>query len=240
MTIDKLLKESKLPAVEKEILLAYVLRKDRSYLKGFGEKVVSSDRVTKYRNLIARREKHEPIAYILGYKEFYGLKFLVNSSVLIPREETETLVTNILKVTKGGKLTVVDVGTGSGCIAIALAVNNPDLTIYATDKSSQALKVAKKNAVLHKVDKRITFLESDLLDDLKIQVDIFGANLPYIPTRNWEVLPSEIKNFEPRLALDSGKSDKELYDKLFEQSAKILKPGGKVFYEIAGEIFTRP
>lgn len=236
MTIAKVFKNSSLPLVETEILLAAALNKDRSFIKSFPETILS--RTEKYKTIkfIDRRLKHEPISYILGFKEFYGLKFLVNENVLIPRPETENLVEQILKFSANRNLTIIDVGTGSGCIAIALAVKNPRLTIIATDISQQALKVAKKNAKFHQVENQVKFIQSDLLAKVSQKVDIIAANLPYIPTRNWTNLPVEIKNYEPRLALDSGKSSTNLYHKLFQQSLKQLKPNGTIFYEIDGDI----
>ncbi len=239
MTIKEILKQSKIKGVETEILLSAVLKKDRSFINAFPETILSKVQENRVNDFIDRRTKNEPIPYILGFKEFYGLKFLVNQDVLIPRPETEKLVEQILNHTSKERhqnLTVADVGTGSGCIAITLAIKNPKLHIIATDTSSQALAVAIKNAKLHQVENRIKFIESNLLEKVNEKMDVVATNLPYIPTSNWERLPAEIKYFEPRLALDSGKSAYILYHLLFEEAAKKLNPGGVIFYEIDGSI----
>lgn len=239
MRIDELLKQSKIKTIETEILLAAVLKKDRSFINSFPETILSNPQENLVSNFIARRAKNEPIPYILGFKEFYGLKFLVNQDVLIPRPETEIIIDKILLLQENlgvEPLVIADIGTGSGCIAITLAVKNPKLHIIATDISSQALAVAIKNAKLHQVENRIKFIESNLLEKVNAKIDIVAANLPYIPTENWEELPAEIKYFEPRLALDSGKSASILYHLLFEEAAKKLNPEGVIFYEIDGSI----
>jgi len=239
VNLKEVLKNSQLPLVETEILLAAVLNQDRSFINSFPETILTKLQEKDITGFITQRSFSEPIPYILGFKEFYGLKFLVNKSVLIPRPETEKLVEEILAYClkqKNQNLTVVDVGTGSGCIAITLAVKNPKLNIIATDISPQALEVATKNSRLHQVENRIKFIQSDLLEKVSSKLDIIAANLPYISTTNWEKLPKEIKNFEPKLALDSGKTTMLLYKKLFKQAAKKLNSAGAIFYEIDGDI----
>lgn len=236
MKISSIINDSNLPLTETEILLSTVLNKDRSFLNSFPETKLTKDQEQKVNNFIKRRSKHEPIPYILGFKEFYGLNFLVNENVLIPRPETENLVERILQFSARQSLTIVDVGTGSGCIAITLAVKNPKLKIIATDFSPQALKVATKNAQLHQVESNIKFIQGDLLEAVNEKIDVIASNLPYIPTERWEKLPIEIRNFEPQLSLDSGRNALVLYQKLFEQANRKLNPNGTIFYEIDGDI----
>lgn len=241
MTIGKAINSSKLPQTETEILLANILGKDRSFVNSFSETKLTRNQKDKFTQFTQRRLKSEPLAYILGYREFFGLNFLVNKHVLIPRAETENLVEAVLSYTKNSEredLKLIDVGTGSGAIAISVAVNNPSLSVIATDISPEALKVAVKNARLHQVHTKIKFLKSDLLENLKQKVDIIAANLPYIPTKKYNGLPEEIRLFEPKLALDSGESDSSLYQKLFLQAREKLKPKGVIFYEIDGDILS--
>ncbi len=231
MKISELLKESSL---EKEILLAFILKKDRSFLSAFPETNLTTSELKSFTELWQRVGDNEPLAYLLGYKEFFGRNFLVNKNVLIPRPETEDLIEEVLKYSQDKVLTVVDVGTGSGAIAITLKLENPNLNVFATDISSTALSVAQKNAKLYGQTGKITFVEIDLLANFSDKADVIVANLPYIPTKNWQKLDTQIKDYEPRLALDSGVSKLVLYEKLFSQAKDVLKPGGVLFYEVDG------
>ena len=235
--IEDVLAKKELPALELEILLAALLNKDRSFLNAFPETALLSTHEKRLQRLIKRRITSEPLPYILGYKEFYGRSFLVNKAVLIPRPETEDLVTAVLKFAKNKPLTVLDVGTGSGAIAVTLLLEQPNLTIIASDIDPKTLQVARKNARLHQVGSKIKFIQSDLLAKIDQSVDIIATNLPYVPTEKWKNLPSEIRDFEPRLALDSGRSALELYQKLFRAAQSKLNPSGKIIYEVRGEIF---
>ena len=236
LTIATALKKSKLPLTETEIILSHIIKKDRSYLNAFPEKKLTSKESFLFENFVRRRERSEPLAYILGIKEFYGLKFFVNSSVLIPRPETERLVAEALAFLKTkSKPIVVDVGTGSGCIAIAVGKSSPKISLYATDISSQALLIAKKNAVSNKVH-NVKFLKTNLIEEIPNNIDLLLANLPYIPTINWRSLPANIRNFEHRIALDSGKNSMNLYKKLFDQARKKLKHDGRILFEMDGDI----
>lgn len=168
----------------------------------------------------------KPKAYQRGWVEFCKLKFKVSPDVLIPRPETELLVDEVVRTarsllpTLNYQLTVIDLGTGSGCIAISLARKIPAVKIIAADISPKALKVAKQNARFHQVEEKITFLESDLLQNLIIanaKYSIVVANLPYIPSARIPYLDSSVKDYEPHLALDGGKDGFDLYRKLFDQ-----------------------
>lgn len=230
-------KVSNSPALDTEILLSHVLKKDRAFLFTYPEKKLTHSQEKKFKNLIVRRKKHEPVAYIVGYKEFYGLAFFVNHDVLIPRPETEKLVEKVIAHLKTKscqlKTSICDLGTGSGCLAIALAKNLPNIQIWATDISRSALKIAKINAKMHRVSKHIKFVCSDLFSKIpqKIKFDVIVANLPYLSQKQYKVAQLEIKKYEPQLALVGGKTGMEIYKKLLSQSKNHLKKGGKIFLE---------
>lgn len=161
----------------------------------------------------------KPSQYIKGWVEFYKLKFKVTPDTLIPRPETELLVDEVLKF-KGKELTVLDMGTGAGNIAISIAKNSLDVKIIATDISAKALKIAELNAKLHGVSDKIVFIQSNLLSSLRLHPDIIVTNLPYIPSARIPYLDSSVKDFEPRIALDGGPDGFDLYRKLFKQLKK--------------------
>lgn len=226
------------PALDAEILLSYVLKKNRAFLFTYPEKKLTLSQEKNFKNLLARRKKHEPIAYIVGRKEFYGLDFFVNCRVLIPRPETEELVKNIIDYVQDTRYqirdtVICDVGTGSGCVAIALAKHLPCAKIWACDISKSALKIAKINAKTHRVSKHIKFVCSDLFSKIphKIKFDVIVANLPYLSQKQYQNVQPEIKKYEPRLALIGGKTGMEIYAKLLQQSKNHLKSGGKIFLE---------
>lgn len=159
-----------------------------------------------------------PKQYEQGWAEFYKLRFKVSPDVLIPRPETELLVDEVLNFAKDHPdLTVLDLGTGSGNIAISLSVNNPNLKIIASEVSGKALDLAKLNSQFHSVEKEIKFVVSDLLSDIKEEPELIVTNLPYIPTERISYLDSSVKDFEPLIALDGGEDGFELYRKLFAQ-----------------------
>lgn len=181
-----------------------------------------------------------PIQYQKGWTEFFKLKFKLTHDVLIPRPETELLVEEIINFAKSEsnianrlstndprstiidqRLTIADIGTGSGCIAISLAKNIPNSKIIAIDISPKALEVARKNAKFHKVDKKILFLENDLLAGVKVMPDVIAANLPYIPTYKLMYLDPLVREFEPKLALDGGSDGLDLYRRLVQQIKEI-------------------
>ncbi|MEX0616906.1 MAG: peptide chain release factor N(5)-glutamine methyltransferase [Candidatus Woykebacteria bacterium] len=242
MTIKEALAANPIDKIEAEIVLSGLLRKDRSFLYAHPEFRLSKTRTSKLTSKLKRRERGEPLAYILGYKEFYGLKFYVDKRVLIPRQETEELIEKVFNWIKKKNLTapsICEVGTGSGCIAVTLAKLAPSAKIYAIDIDKHALEVAKKNAKLHGVSEKITFLQGDLLTPLSEKVDLIVANLPYIPTKKISSLQGELRDWEPRVALDGGTDGKELYLKLFKQAMNFLKPSGVIFYEVDGQVFKK-
>ena len=182
--------------------------------------------------LVGRREGGEPLAYILGRREFYGLDLLVTPTVLIPRQETELLVDTILELGGGRSgLTLADVGTGSGAIAVAAAVNLPGSRVYATDSSEAALRVAKDNCRRHHVEDRVELRHGDLLHPWDVPVDLIASNPPYVMTGEIEGLDREVRR-EPIEALDGGPDGLGVMRRLFEQAPAALRPGGAMLVEI--------
>jgi len=195
-----------------------------------------------YRQLIERRARHEPVAYIVGYKEFYGLDFHVDRRVLIPRPETELLVERAIELASGirdrdyglgvDSLILADVGTGSGAVAVSLAVNLPQAMVYAIDASAEALEVAAINCCRHAVEDRVHLLQGNLLDPLPMPVNLIVANLPYVREDELAELPPEIKCYEPLSALDGGPDGLSYIRHLLAQAEGYLKPGGAILLEI--------
>jgi release factor glutamine methyltransferase len=187
---------------------------------------------------VTRRALREPLQYILGTQEFCGLEFDVNPAVLIPRPETELLVQEVIRrLPRGGCPTLVDVGTGSGCVAVTLARALPSARIYATDLSVQALETAKRNALRHGVDSAICWLEGDLLAPLAggacdSAVTAIVANPPYIRESEWNGLQLEVSGYEPRMALVAGATGTELHERLLNEAASFLAPGGLLAMEL--------
>jgi release factor glutamine methyltransferase len=191
-------------ALEGEILLRHVLKIDRARLFTTLDSNVSSSEVDTLKKMVQRRVKGEPSAYITGNKEFYGLDFIVNRQVLIPRPETELLVEQAINLCRNYKYkTIVDIGTGCGTIAVSLAVNIPSVKIYATDISNQAIKVTEQNCLKHGVKDRITLLQGDMLEPLLESIDVIVANLPYV--READIPGQGPLSFEPQLALNGGR-----------------------------------
>jgi release factor glutamine methyltransferase len=224
-------REIEAPDLESEILLRYLLKIDQAALFLNFETQLNPQIETEYNHLIERRLKGEPIAYITNNREFYGLDFFVDSRVLIPRPETELLVEEAIKFTKNHSVTTVaDIGTGSGIIAISLAVNLPETKIYATDISDSALEVARINCLRHHVEKQVRLSKGDLLSALPEPVDVLIANLPYVTKEDMAKMPSA--KFEPVLALDGGINGLDQVFRFCEQLNTKIKPGGYVLLEI--------
>ncbi len=219
-------------------LLAHALGLKHHELASRGEQEVSADEWARVESVISRRVAHEPLQYILGSQEFCGLDFTVNSAVLIPRPETELLVQEALK--EGGFVegsVLVDVGTGSGCIAVTVATVLNGMTILALDHSAAALAVAKKNAERHGVGDKIIWKEGDLLSplyecELAGRVDVIMSNPPYIPESLWNELQPEVRDFEPKSALVSGPMGTEFHERLLQDAREFLVPGGLLAMEL--------
>ncbi len=223
------------PHTEAERLLAHVLRIERTTLLAHPEWDLKQAETHDYVNLVSQRATGVPLPYLLEETEFYGLTFSVTPDVLIPRPETERLVELSLAWIRGHRYPrVIDVGTGSGCIAVALAVMVPDLRIYATDISAAALHVARSNARRHNVDAHVTWLQADLLTPLTSPLDLIVSNPPYVSEREWEMLPTSVRK-EPGLALLAGTEGLDVIRRLLAQAARRLSATGCLLIEIGEE-----
>ena len=258
--------------LDSEVLLSFVLNKDRTYLYTNSEKPILPEEHKKFKELIERRGRREPLSYITGCKEFWSLNFKVTQDTLIPRPETEILVQAVLDIirgnnppsppfSKGGKRgnNILDIGAGSGNIAVSIAIKLPDSHIFAVDKSDSALSVAKENAIIHNVAGRITFLKGDLYIPFNPHTspltspfsppseggerevvkggegglfDIIVSNPPYIPTGDIEGLMPEVRDWEPKWALDGGKDGLEIIRKIIKDAPLFLESGGFIAMEI--------
>ena len=192
------------------------------------------DQVKQYRLMIEKRSQRIPLQHITGSREFMGLEFFVNEHVLIPRQDTETLVELILKDYKDRKPVILDMCTGSGCIAISLSKIGGFDRVTAVDLSKEALKVAKRNADVLLGPGRITLIESDLFQAIEPEsrFDIIVSNPPYIPTEIIQELQPEVRNFEPMLALDGREDGLYFYRQLDSEGRRFLNPGGSIYFEI--------
>ena len=246
------------PRLDAEILLAHALGMTRAQLHAHTQSQLSSAELDCYRQLIERRARREPVAYIVGHQEFYGLDLFVDSRVLIPRPETELLVEKAIEISQRQSVVadvcksrrserrlssevyrnqasgsvVADVGTGSGAIAVSLAVHLPQAQVYATDASPAALEVAACNCRRHGVEDRVRLLQGHLLEPLPEPVDLIVANLPYVSQAELAQLPPEISRYEPREALDGGPDGLDCIRRLLVQVGVHLKSRGIVLLEI--------
>lgn len=216
--------------LEAEWLLTAATGMDRVGLYLNFEKPLTDEELANYRAMVARRGKREPLQHILGTQEFYGLEFEVTPDVLIPRHDTETLVIEALRLMPGARA-VLDIGTGSGCIAVSMAKALPAAKVMAVDISAAALEVARRNAGRHGVE--ITFLHGSLFDSLHdVTFDLILSNPPYIPSRAIESLQPEVRDFDPRTALDGGLDGLDFYRTLIPSSLEYLTPGGWLLVEV--------
>ena len=222
------------------VLLCHLLGIDRTRLLTKSDQQIEEPNYQSYLQLIERRAAGEPLQYIIGHQEFYGLDFIVTPDVLIPRPETEFLVEQVIKLSGESHLIeplIVDVGTGSGCIAVAIATSRPNAKIIATDVSASALAVAQKNAERNGVGGRIEFLEGDLLEPLfgrglESSVDILASNPPYVEEGRPELVQREVRDWEPHTALFGGADGLNFYRRLLADGLKYVKPGGYLVCEI--------
>jgi release factor glutamine methyltransferase len=220
-----------------ELLLANALGLNRAGLLARSRDQMPESVRDSFDDLMHRAAAGEPVAYIVGEREFYGLAFAVRPGVLIPRPETELLVEHVLAFAKDGNRvdTIVDVGTGSGAIAIALAVNLPTARVLAIDRSLKALKVAEENVRRHAVEARVELLLGDLLSGLGGEHDVVVANPPYVPTEQIATLQRQVREWEPRIALDGGVDGLDPHRRLLTQLPGRLKEGGLMLMEIADD-----
>ncbi len=237
----QLLDEAGIPdaCLEAELLVAHVLRCRRTRVLTHPEAPLTPCQVAWLERLLQLRLKRWPLAYLTGHREFYGLELRVNRAVLIPRPETELLVdaareqaARLAQRRGSSRLAIADVGTGSGAVAIALAKHLPDATIYATDASELALRVAAFNCRRHGVTWQVHLVHGDLLEPLPGPVDLIVANLPYVATGEFPSLMPEVRDYEPRMALDGGPDGLDVVRRLLAQAPGRLNPDGSVVLEI--------
>lgn len=234
---------SESPRLDAEVLLAEAKGCQRIDLYTAFDQVPPEDQLAKFRAWIKERAAGKPVAYLVGYREFYSLSFQVNQHVLIPRPETELLVTlavDALSELNSDSAAVCDVGTGSGCVAIAIA-KNAKCSLTALDISAEAIALAEQNAVEHQVQQRIQFLQSDLFaacDDSQ-KFDLIVSNPPYIGTAEMESLAPDVKDFEPHAALFAGEDGTDVIQRLVDQSRSHLNPGGQLMFETSPIILDR-
>jgi release factor glutamine methyltransferase len=231
------------PRLCAEMLLAYQLKTTRIKLYLDFDKPLNEKDINEYRVLIQRRLKREPVQYITGMQEFWSMEFNVCPPVLIPRPDTEILVEQAISILKNkmapdetGTLSVLDIGTGSGAVAVSIAKELPDVEIWATDVSPDALEVARGNASKHSLDARIRFLESDLFssfNNMTQSFDVILSNPPYIPREDYDSLPPEVGQYEPRTALDGGEGGLFFINRLILEAKDFLKTGGWLMMEMA-------
>ena len=222
------------PRLDAEVLLMHYLKTDRLQLCMHPERELPEEECAGFSLWVDRRRRGEPVAYITGEKEFWSLPFEVNRNVLIPRPETECLVEEVLKYygREGGPLRIIDLGTGSGAIGVALAAEIPSAHITATDSSRGALDVARRNADRHGVAGRMEFLEGNLFASAVGEFDVIVSNPPYIPDDVYLLLPEGIRAFEPREALIAGPDGAAFHREIIREGTARLKPGGWIFLEI--------
>ncbi len=229
---SRLAQASFTPQLDARLLLEFVLRREHSYLVAHGEESLDIQQKEQYERLLHRAELKEPIAYLLGKAPFYGLMFRVSSDVLIPRPETEQLVDKVLEWAGQHEVaTIVDVGTGSGCIAISLARELPKANVTAVDISVGALAVARENGQ-RLAPGAIQFVQGDLLEGVVKPVDVIVANLPYVADSEWSMVDDGVKWYEPSLALGGGEDGLDLIRLLLQQAPAMLRSGGALFLEI--------
>ena len=222
--------------LDAELLAAHAFAMSRIELYAHFDRPLSASELASYRDLVSRRLAGEPVAYLLGHKEFWSLDLLVDSRVLIPRPDSETLLEEALDrvAGSGAGLRVADVGTGSGALALALAKERPEAQVFATDISPGALAVARANA--ERLSLAVTFLEGDLNQPLGPagRFDLIVANLPYIPSADIDGLAADVRS-EPQLALDGGADGLALVRRLVAAAPELLQPGGYVALEVGAD-----
>lgn len=223
------------PRLDAEVLLAFSLKCDRSYLLMHPEKIIDKKTYEQYLSCINDRKKGKPVQYITQQQEFMGLDFFVNENVLIPRPDTEILVENILDSIKKNaysKTEILDIGCGSGAISISLAHYAPDTYLSCVDISSAALSICEKNAQYHHVQNRMRFYQGNLFDPIENKFDMIVSNPPYIPYEDIKTLQAEVSEYEPRIALDGGLDGMSFYRRIIKQAPQYLRVNGLLFFEI--------
>ena len=234
------------PRLNAEILLMFTLGCDRAYLYGHPERELTVEEQFRYEEALTHREQGVPAQYITGHQEFWGMDLIVTPAVLIPRPETDHVIETVLALVRQARvgrtlmsdaLKLVDVGTGSGCIALALAKELPQAEIHATEISPAALEIAEANAARHQLTHRIQFHDTDLLAKLQpAYFDFVVSNPPYVGECEEDSVQLEVRKFEPRGAVFAGPTGVETIERLIPQARESLKPGGWLVMEISGTI----
>tara|TARA_Y200000002_G_scaffold377072_1_gene382029 strand:- start:389 stop:1228 length:840 start_codon:yes stop_codon:yes gene_type:complete len=238
---SKLLKEKKISnhILDSELLLSKTLNKPREEILINLDKKVDQNQIHIFQKFLSRRSKNEPIAYILEEKEFWSEKFAVNKDTLIPRPETELLVSKLIEIFKNKKISILDIGTGSGCIIISLLNNLEQSKGLGIDISKKALIIAKKNSLKFKSNNRVKFLNKSFQNIFNKKFDLIVSNPPYIKKKDLKNLSDDIKKYEPRIALDGGNDGLDLIKKIIYKSKEILKLNGMLALEIGNEQIKR-
>ena len=218
-----------------EVLLMFVLGVNRAYLYAHPERELTAEEEAQYDGVLAQRATGMPSQYITGHQEFWGLDFVVSPAVLIPRPETEHLVESVLELARGmARPKLVDVGTGSGCVALSLAHELTGAEVYAVDVSAEALEIARANAGRLQLDKRVHFMQSNVLEALAgvDDFDFVASNPPYVGFGEADKVQKSVRDFEPRVAVFAGQQGLDVIGPLIEQAHRALKPGGWLALEI--------
>ena len=235
------------PRMNAELLLMFTLSCDRAYLFAHPEQELSSEERSRYQSALAERSRGVPAQYITGHQEFWGMDLIVSPAVLIPRPETEHVIETVLELSRAGakeqthskQLRIVDVGTGSGCVALALAKELPEAEIHATDISPAALEIARANAARLQMEQTVNFHETDLLDGMNGAFDVVVSNPPYVGESEEDTVQLEVRKFEPRNAVFAGPNGTEVIERLVPEARAKLRPGGWLVMEISGTIVER-
>jgi release factor glutamine methyltransferase len=226
------------PRMNAEVLLMFILGCDRAYLYAHPERELTDDEFARFDEALAQRARGVPAQYITGHQEFWGMDFIVSPAVLIPRPETEHVIETILPLAHhlpGPR--IVDVGTGSGCIAVVLAKELPRAEVHAVDISAESMEIARANAARHQLENRIQFHQGDLLAGFEPEAfDFIVSNPPYVGESEADQVQLEVRKFEPRHAVFAGPSGLEVIERLVQQARGVLRPGGWLVMEISGTI----